>query len=379
MKEKKRTKQFLSCLSIFLLVITAFSIPSSCYDSLQLSLNYIDITVQEARDYLFDTSNGIQIPIDVRSDGEWLNERIDTPFPEFPRQSEKDEIFDYEGYLQFVESYDGNEVILYCKSGGRSSSVANMLISRGFNGTVYNMLGGIDAWKTAGYPTKTGNTAPATSNQPIAPSTCNPDISYQFSIHTTDPDEDPLRYGWDWNNDKLVDEWSPYAESGDTVSISHEFNTSGIINISVLAQDNVGINSSFSETVTVTVNTPPTLPEINGPFNGKAGTAYTYTIVSVDADGDQLSYFIDWGDDTTTGWTRVLPSGEEYMTSHIWEEKNDYIVQIRAKDTNDAVTDWVTFEVSMPKTGLYCFVDFLLSMYPQIHQFIHLFLPGLPH
>ena len=36
------------------------------------SYAYIDITVEEAWEMLNDTSNGIQYPIDVRSDSEWI-------------------------------------------------------------------------------------------------------------------------------------------------------------------------------------------------------------------------------------------------------------------------------------------------------------------
>jgi len=48
---------------------------------------YTDISVQEAWDMLNDPSpsNGIQIPIDVRTDSEWYGERINTPYPEDPR------------------------------------------------------------------------------------------------------------------------------------------------------------------------------------------------------------------------------------------------------------------------------------------------------
>ena len=42
---------------------------------------YTDILVQEAWGMLNDPSlsNGIQIPIDVRTDSEWYGERIDNP------------------------------------------------------------------------------------------------------------------------------------------------------------------------------------------------------------------------------------------------------------------------------------------------------------
>ena len=44
--------------------------------------DFININVHEAWEFLNDTSNGIQIPIDVRKDYEWNDERIDTPVPE---------------------------------------------------------------------------------------------------------------------------------------------------------------------------------------------------------------------------------------------------------------------------------------------------------
>lgn len=45
----------------------------------------------------------------------------------------------------------GKEVYVYCKSGGRSSSAAQMLAEQG-QFKVYNLMGGISAWKRQGYP-----------------------------------------------------------------------------------------------------------------------------------------------------------------------------------------------------------------------------------
>ena len=47
--------------------------------------SYTNITVEQAWNFLTNTSNGIQIPIDVRYDNEWAVEHIDTPAPENPR------------------------------------------------------------------------------------------------------------------------------------------------------------------------------------------------------------------------------------------------------------------------------------------------------
>ena len=43
-------------------------------------------------------------------------------------------------------------------------------------------------------------------------------------------------------------------------------------------------------------NNPPEKPKIDGKTSGKVGNSYSYVFTSIDPDGDQVSYFIDWGD-----------------------------------------------------------------------------------
>ena len=45
----------------------------------------INLTVYEAWELLNETSNGIQIPIDLRNEDAWNESFIDTPWPEHPR------------------------------------------------------------------------------------------------------------------------------------------------------------------------------------------------------------------------------------------------------------------------------------------------------
>ncbi len=113
---------------------------------------YNDITVDEAWDLLSDTSNGIQIPIDVRTDSEWITEHIDTPYPENPHHHNYIDWNDQDVLNEFLSTYEGQELIIYCKSGGRSASAATILVQNEFNGVIYNMLGGITEWKNKGYP-----------------------------------------------------------------------------------------------------------------------------------------------------------------------------------------------------------------------------------
>ena len=51
-----------------------------------------------------------------------------------------------------LASHVNDEILVYCGSGGRSKTASGILDSNGFT-KVYNMLGGITAWNSAGYPT----------------------------------------------------------------------------------------------------------------------------------------------------------------------------------------------------------------------------------
>lgn len=347
---------------------------SFSYYASQSQSGRIDISVSEAWDLLSDTSNGIQLPIDVRTDGEWSSQRIDTPFPQFPRHFPSGKISN--DYQEFLDLYDGNDIIVYCKVGGRSSSAANTIVNRGFNGIVYNMLGGIDAWKNQGLPVKNGNTRPNSPTTPDGPSVCIVDTSINFSTKAVDPDDDPVRYGWDFTGDGVIDQWTEFAPSSTLISIEHCFPLIGTYQISVVAQDNVGSTSDPSEKLTIQVNenTPPSIPMITGPSQGTAGTSYEYAIVSTDPDGDDISYFIDWGDGTTTGWTRLRASDDPLLASHAWDEKNTFTIQAKARDSHDAESDWGYLEVTMPRTIRYPILMRLINQHPFLQQILSSFL-----
>lgn len=95
-------------------------------------------------------------------------------------------------------------------------------------------------------------------------------------------------------------------------------------------------------------NDPPNTPSINGEVNGKIGEEYEYTFVTTDPDEDDVYYWIEWDDGQTEEWIGPYESGEEVIVSHIWDEEGTYVVGSKAKDINEAESDWAHLEVTMP-------------------------------
>ncbi len=80
-------------------------------------------------------------------------------------------------------------------------------------------------------------------------------------------------------------------------------------------------------------NEAPFKPVLDGPTNGTAGASYDYTVNGEDPEDDDLYYWIDWGDGTTSDWAGPYSSGEDVTMSHIWEETGDFEIAAKAKDT----------------------------------------------
>jgi len=117
----------------------------------------VNVTVEQVWEMLQNESDGIQLPVDVRTPSEYFNERIATPhFYDkpilYPLQLIEIPIF----AKIFIILFNGKEVILYCRTAHRSYIAAKILIDAGWEGKLYNMIGGITAWKAAGLPTVKG-------------------------------------------------------------------------------------------------------------------------------------------------------------------------------------------------------------------------------
>jgi len=117
----------------------------------------INITAQEAWEMLNNEEDGIQIPVDVRTLEEYFNERISSPHRYdrpilYPLQLLEMPLF----ANIFTKIFHGKEVILYCRTARRSGIAGDIILESGYDGQIYNMIGGIVSWKEEGLPTVTG-------------------------------------------------------------------------------------------------------------------------------------------------------------------------------------------------------------------------------
>ncbi|UCD13397.1 MAG: PQQ-like beta-propeller repeat protein [Thermoplasmatales archaeon] len=113
-------------------------------------------------------------------------------------------------------------------------------------------------------------------------------------------------------------------------------------------------------------NSPPETPTISGETNGKVGESYWYTFKTNDPDNNPVSFYIEWGDGTSTGWTREWASGENAYYKYSWSEEGKYTIRCKTKDIMGEESDWAYLEVTVP-------FNKQMSTFPWIHWFLERF------
>ena len=94
-------------------------------------------------------------------------------------------------------------------------------------------------------------------------------------------------------------------------------------------------------------NDPPTAPTINGPNGGKPGKELTYEFTSIDPDGDDIRYYVDWGDETNE-WSGYAASGTAVTLTHTWEE-GAYTITAKGEDINGLQGPEATKPINIPR------------------------------
>jgi hypothetical protein len=197
------------------------------------------------------------------------------------------------------------------------------------------------------------------SNPPTAPTLSGPtsgviNVAYTYTASATDPDGDNVFYFIDWGDGTNSGWFGPYT-SGQAGSVQKTWTAAGTYTVRAKAKDTHGVVGPWSTplVVVILVDRAPTAPTITGPEKGKPGTPYLFTFTSTDPDGDAIYYFVDWGDNTTSGWAGPYASGSPSAISHSWSTKGTFTIKAKAKDTLNVESDWSTFQVKMPISLLY--------------------------
>ena len=161
----------------------------------------------------------------------------------------------------------------------------------------------------------------------------------QFTDESTDPDGIIMSWIWTFGDGNTSSGQNP----------SHQFVESGIYTVSLTVTDDDGANDTVQKTIIVSsLNHPPNPPVICGPTSGKAGITYTYNLSSTDPEDDDVYYYVDWGDNTSSGWIGPYMSGEIITANHSWSQQGSYTIKAKAKDVYGAESNWTMLPITMP-------------------------------
>ena len=148
------------------------------------------------------------------------------------------------------------------------------------------------------------------------------------------------RTGTTWTQQKKL--IASDGQAGDTFGwLSSSLDGDSAIISSCRDDDNGDDSGSAYVFTRVSENQPPEIPTApTGPSSGKKGVEYSFSAVTTDPDGDNISYFFDWGDSENSGWVGPFPSGVKATATHTWSEEKTYLVKVKARDESGAETDW---------------------------------------
>jgi hypothetical protein len=189
----------------------------------------------------------------------------------------------------------------------------------------------IDAWDNHGattpgplwdFNTASGsNNPPNTPSTPTGPTTGVTGVSYNYQTSTIDPDGNQVKYGWDFDNDGIVDpsHWTGFHNSGATCTVAVTFNGAGTYYLSVKAEDTYGAQSAFSPYLTIVITTGTNNPP----------TAVIDSIIPNPANQGQTVTFTGHGTDPDTGDT---------ITGYNWRSSIDGQLSTAASFSNSTLS-----------------------------------------
>ena len=221
-------------------------------------------------------------------------------------------------------------------------------------------------FKTYGY----GNQPPVTPTKPTGPTSGSVGEILAYESIFADPEGDMMSVLFNWG-DGTDTGWISGITNG-TVGKTHSWTANGSYQIKVKARDAFG-ESLWSQPLTLTIgNAPPGRPVTpTGPKTGRISQSYTYTTSTTDPNLDQIYYWFDWDDGSSTGWLGPYTSGQQASSSHVWTSKGSYQIKVKCKDVYGAESVWSEpLPILMPRSTVR---TTLLLRFVQTFPFLTLF------
>lgn|SRR5574337_1113173 len=166
--------------------------------------------------------------------------------------------------LGIASSYDGltwsreksNPVLTFANEPWNSITL--------YQGTIRRVDGNLKIWFTGATTTalagaqiglaeevQLNNNPPATPGTPTGPTSGSPGVSNTYSVSTTDPDGNQIRYTFDWGDGTTTT--TALANSGTTVTAAHSWGAAGSYSVQVMATDALGASSGWSAALSVVI------------------------------------------------------------------------------------------------------------------------------
>jgi C1A family cysteine protease len=218
-------------------------------------------------------------------------------------------------------------------------------------------------------PESYNNWAPKVYSGGIYQGTVEAEINFD-GTRTTDPEDDIVQYLWDFGD----------GTQKNGVTQTHTYDEEGIYPVTLTVTDtngNIGIDETWA--FIDRTNSPPDTPVLRGRRIGQSDVEFEYTFYANDPDGDEVYYYLNWGDVYWTGlwhpWIGPYESGEKVTLTNIWNKNGDYVVRVKAKDKYETKTSWATLPVMIPNNKVIQSPLFeFLEMYPHLLPFLRILL-----
>jgi hypothetical protein len=118
----------------------------------------------------------------------------------------------------------------------------------------------------------------------------------------------------------------------------------------------------------------PEMKTLDGSSTGYYGEEQNYTIMADGYEDYDMYYYIDWDDGNVDEWIGPNPAGEEVNVTHTWLEEGNYTIQVKAKNSMDMESDYMTLEVSMSEKSkvinIPLFLQRLFQRYPILEKIL---------